>query len=334
MRLENYCTLPTDDLMKIIAMDDHAETDEGYVYINNNSDVLVVAHADVCGQIEDVPFFFEHEINTPTLKETRFYSPYLDDRLGVWVVMELLKELRINVDVLITTGEEMEMSTAEAFVKDTAKTWNWIAEFDRRGDDVVMYQYKNKQMVNQLKKAGFRIGLGSFSDICYMEDLGIACFNVGVGYEEEHSTYCWGTLEVLLKQLIKFEKFYWKNHGIKFEDTGVHYAYGNYGKYDWMDDDLTYEPPLHNDNPAYGYTQSTRKQLPSLAEALEAGDLTELDDNDFLFSIGEEEDEFSNNTAMCDEIYWRDQKKIRATKANLRVIADNDKRYEPLSVGL
>jgi hypothetical protein len=196
----------------MLAFKKNAIHQDGYVYVDNGADVLVVAHADVSPSIEKFPFFAKAAIDTKTFKDTRLYSPYLDDRLGIWLIFEQLPKLGIVVDVLITTGEEIGMSTAIDFALAIEKEYNWIAEFDRRGQDVVMYEYESKSMEKALKSSGFKLGIGTFSDICELEVFGVACFNVGIGYHREHSTECWASMNELENQLKRFSKFF---HGNK-----------------------------------------------------------------------------------------------------------------------
>jgi hypothetical protein len=71
-------------------------------------------------------------------------------------------------------------------------------------------------MVKALRKVGFKIGHGSFSDICELDDFGVCCFNVGIGYHREHSTECWASLEEYRRQMRKFVVFYRENHNKVF----------------------------------------------------------------------------------------------------------------------
>ena len=43
------------------------------------------------------------------------HSGALDDRLGAYIILDLLPKLGINVDVLLTVGEEQGRSTANFF---------------------------------------------------------------------------------------------------------------------------------------------------------------------------------------------------------------------------
>jgi hypothetical protein len=221
MRLENYCTMTEEDLLLLLSMEQGAVHEKGYVYINRGAKVLAVCHADVNAGVKKYRDFVTFRSVTG---QTIALSPALDDRLGIWLVMEVLKDLKM--DVLITTGEESGKSTASEFYPD--KDYNWIVEFDRRGADVVTYDYHNDEMMLEFDEAGFKLGLGSFSDISVMEHLGVAGFNVGIGYHQEHTRGCWANLNETNKQINKFRKFYFRNYETEFLNEGI--------AYDWIDD--------------------------------------------------------------------------------------------------
>ncbi len=118
----------------------------------------------------------------------------------------MLPKLGITCDWLLTTDEEIGQSTAEDF--ETEKAYNWTFQFDRAGTDVVMYDYETPDLVELVEKAGARVGQGSFSDICYLEHLGCAGFNWGVGYEDYHSPRSHAWLEDTFRMVARFAKFY------------------------------------------------------------------------------------------------------------------------------
>lgn len=113
----------------------------------------------------------------------------LDDRLGAYIICEMLPKLGINVDVLITTDEEIGRSTAKQ-VKLNRK-YNWICSFDRRGIFPVAYQYEDDlDWANALKSVTSLVR-GSYSDIRDLEKTsGVCGVNWGAGYQDEHSEEC------------------------------------------------------------------------------------------------------------------------------------------------
>lgn len=214
--LEQYCKIKTQNLMTLLGSRTDALYENGYVYIDNNSPVLAVAHADVHSRIEHIIRF---EKSTSGYGDEQIVkSPYLDDRLGVFTILETLPNLGIDTDVLITTGEESGQSTANEFSENCARRFNWIVEFDRKGEDVVLYEYSNEEMESELIQARFEIGFGTSSDIMHLKSLGIACFNVGIGYSREHYSDCWADLRILDRQLERFSNFYHRNRNKIFLD--------------------------------------------------------------------------------------------------------------------
>ena len=83
-------------------------------------------------------------------------------------------------------------------------------EFDRAGTDVVFYQYEEFAQYWRIRE-----GVGSYSDIADLE-LGVCCANLGIGYHNQHTRFCYADLEDTKKQLRRFAKFHVRNAGVKF----------------------------------------------------------------------------------------------------------------------
>lgn len=206
------------DISDFESLGNVTQTPDGiYIHIKSNSKILAVAHLDTV-------------LNSRKFKVKKrkddviVYNAQLDDRLGVYTILYLLPQLGINCDVLLTEGEESGRSTAKYFDKGD---YNWIFSFDRRGDDVVLYDYRDRE-VNAwelaLKSSKFRIGQGSFSDICFMEKLEIKAVNIGTGYIGEHFEQCRASMNMLTSQIKKFKDFYGKNADIKFPHSEKSYV--------------------------------------------------------------------------------------------------------------
>jgi len=202
--LREYCAADKDDLFA--AAGGYVSADKRYAYLDRGADILAVAH---CDTVNDAFHFERVNLGGDDL----IFSPKLDDRLGVFTILEVLPALGINVDVLLTDDEEMMQSTAALF--ETKKKYNWIVEFDRRGDDVVAYDYEDKDWCAALR-GYFTVGMGSLSDICYLAHIGCKAVNVGVGYHEEHSRYAYMNIAEYHEQLFKFRKFYNMYHRCYF----------------------------------------------------------------------------------------------------------------------
>lgn len=201
-------------LVKLCEMDEYAfgayadrfdlpGTDRHYHFADHGSDILAVAHLDTVAR--DRSTVIVDSAAGPVV-----HGGALDDRLGAYVVCELLPHLGVKVDLLLTTDEETGQSTAEEF--QTVKPYNWIIEFDRGGSDVVMYQYETTYLRGLVNASGARVGVGSFSDIASLEHLGVAAFNWGVGYDGNyHSVRGYAFLTDTFAMVDKFLRFHAAN---------------------------------------------------------------------------------------------------------------------------
>lgn len=186
----------------------HGSDDRFYWYKDNGSDILAIAHLDTVQ--EDMTCQVIH-----TAGGLLAVSGALDDRLGAYVILELLPALGITCDWLLTTDEEMGASTASDFHPD--KDYNWMFQFDRAGTDVVMYDYETDELCELVEKAGAQVGRGSYSDISALTHLRCAGINWGVGYQEYHSDRSHAWLDDTLRSVARFVKFYRANCDKVFE---------------------------------------------------------------------------------------------------------------------
>jgi hypothetical protein len=172
---------------------------ERRIFIDRNSDILFIAHIDTV-------------LEPKLIKKTkhRIYAHGLDDRLGCLIASELSEQL--NADLLLTDYEEFCQSTARFH---TCKDYNWIAEFDRGGADVVTYSLDSKEFLGSLSEY-FQIGIGSYSDICDLK-TSACCMNVGIGYEFAHSKDSYVTIKKMQKQIDQFILFHNRYKQTKFE---------------------------------------------------------------------------------------------------------------------
>lgn len=174
-----------------------------YFFKNNNAKILFVAHLD---SVQNFTHFSDLKLRSAH----RIYFPTVDDRLGAWLGLCHLPKYGCQYDILLTEGEEKGQSTAQWFA--TKKKYNWIFSFDRMGTDVVLYQYRSSELVTELQKYGFTVGMGSFSDISVLDDLGCKGINFGTAYYNYHSPEAYFVKGELLTQVQKFLRFYAANH--------------------------------------------------------------------------------------------------------------------------
>lgn len=174
---------------------DVTETVHGpMIFQDNGADILAVGHLDYVAY------------QKPRIEGDIVRCTQLDDRLGVWVLLDVLPRLGLKFDVLLTDSEELGQSTAQFF--DPPKEYRWLFEFDRAGSDSVMYDYETPEYAELLESYGWKVGCGSFSDISYLEHLGVAGFNLGTGYHSAHTQQCYANLVETAESLNRFCRMY------------------------------------------------------------------------------------------------------------------------------
>lgn len=181
--LKRICELPEADFAGAFDMSrvkvSQAAPYDYYYFKDNGSNILAVAHLDTVAKASKRTARFVETEGGPVV-----FSRALDDRLGAYIILDMLPKLGLKFDVLLTTGEEVGQSTAAFF--DSKKKYNWIIEFDRGGTDVVMYQFEDDDSRAAVESTGAVVGDGIFTDICLLEHLGVKAFNWGTGYMEYH----------------------------------------------------------------------------------------------------------------------------------------------------
>ena len=210
--LAHVCTLPEEDFgtefdLEEVRVEPSRWSDgDRFYFRDNGSDVLAVAHLDtVVSPYQRTAYFTETDSGLVV------HSGALDDRLGAYTILDLLPGLGITYDILLTTGEESGCSTAQHFTP--AKDYDWMIEFDRGGTDVVMYEYDDSEVREMVRASGAPVGNGIFSDICYLDHLGIKGFNWGIGYRDYHSTRGYAYLEDTFQMVAYYLRFHDQNLG-------------------------------------------------------------------------------------------------------------------------
>lgn len=194
----------------------------GYIYLDRGeeSKVLFVCHLDTVSS----PYTTKTKSGKrDTHFETRYNKKWgeyvtsiaLDDRLGLWAGLTQFPAL--TYDILLTLDEEIGASTAQYF--QTEKEYNWVFSFDRHGINPVLYQYDTPKLRKMLKSVGYKIDYGSFSDIAYLDHLGVSGINFGIGYHNEHSSKCYAYMSDIKYCLDTFAEFYNKYKDVKMPYT-------------------------------------------------------------------------------------------------------------------
>lgn len=192
-----------------------------YTFKDNGSEVLGVAHLDT---VQGSNYSSIIRVG----KERVLLSPRLDDRLGVYIITRLLPRLGITCDWLLTTGEEVGCSSAELFKPE--KQYKWAFSFDRAGTDVVLYHYDHKALRRLLRKAGFKVGQGTFSDLSFIE-LGCSGINFGCGYQDAHSVHAYAFLSDIAHMVKLFMQFWRKHWNVALPYDPSSYSWSGYRSY-------------------------------------------------------------------------------------------------------
>jgi hypothetical protein len=226
-KLKDICTMDFDGFKRYADRHDTAQ----YYFKDNGSNILAVAHLDSvskCKHFETVKF----ELNGAGAWQRLIFSPTLDDRLGAYVILELLPSLGIVPDILLTDGEETANSSARYFTPPEGKQYHWIFSFDRRGSDVVMYDYQDEPTKKLMEDHKFVVGSGSYSDICELENLKCKGFNFGVGYEDYHSKFSYAIEGALAYQVRLFVDFWntMKDTPLPHEPQPYDHSRGSYAR--------------------------------------------------------------------------------------------------------
>ena len=233
--------------------------EDGFLYARGTVPVLVVAHLDTVHKDK------VSEINTINGRISSPQGIGGDDRCGVFIIMNLIKELKCSV--LFCEQEERGCIGANKFIKascemETSKgeiieskyvdnlDVNYIVEFDRRGNkDAVFYGCDNKDFTKFITETtGYNEEHGSFTDISKVAPAaGVAAVNLSSGYYNAHTTSEYveykdmmHTLEVA-KKLIATETDFFEyvekkysyrssyDGGLSSYYSGKGYGYGSYG---------------------------------------------------------------------------------------------------------
>jgi hypothetical protein len=176
------------------------DKDKTYLFIDNKAKILVVSHLDVVYQ------WNKYGNNEVYVVDNKYlWSPLGiggDDRAGVQIIYWLSKsEYRNKINYLFTKGEERGCIGANRFNADYKGKLDIFAmiEFDREGNDFVMYRYRDKQWEEYISRITKRkAGVGSISDISHL-DMGVRGVNIGIGYYHNHM----GSAEFVVIDLMK-----------------------------------------------------------------------------------------------------------------------------------
>lgn len=117
-----------------------------------------------------------------------------DDRAGVWIMLQLLRDTDrcYDYDYVFFCDEEVGGIGSSLFGNthnDLIQDYNCFISLDRRGvDEVATYGYDNQELIDVFVDKGFVEAYGSFTDCVNLSEASnVACVNLSVGYDNEHT---------------------------------------------------------------------------------------------------------------------------------------------------
>lgn len=209
-----------------------------YIFQDNKKPRLMVAHLDSVADHNNKFFRVVSEIGDPII-----VTPSLDDRIGVYLILKLFKDLwGDDYNILLTDGEETGQDTVYDFMKsDYAKEhshfYNWIVEFDRvGGTDCALYDYRDAATDAIVSKYGWKPVDGSFTDIKAMQEFNCKGFNFCTGYQDYHTSNAWANLRHTATSVARFIRFWEDLKDIRLPHTPKYYSGHGYQNDIWSDE--------------------------------------------------------------------------------------------------
>lgn len=225
-----------------------------YILIKGEAPVMLVAHMDTVHKIpvKDICVSKDGDV---------LMSPQGiggDDRCGVFALVSCYEKSPIKPWLLFTCDEETGGKGARMFVNDyprlpkALRGIKVLIEIDRRGSaDAVYYDCDNTDLEDYITSKGFVTDWGSYSDICDIAPaMGVAAVNLSSGYYNAHQTHEYIVRSELKNTIDKvcdiindacdpaFPRYEFIER--VYQPTVWSYKtghYGNYGYYDYDEDD-------------------------------------------------------------------------------------------------
>ena len=158
-----------------------------YVCAEGDIPIALVAHLDTVFKTPPTEILYDTALNMMISPQGAGF----DDRIGVWMILQILSTTKLRPHVIFTMGEEVGGLGAVALAKINCPfaDLRFMIELDRRGsNDCVFYDCDNPSFTSYIESFGFVENWGSYTDICdLMESWRIAGVNFSVGYRDEHT---------------------------------------------------------------------------------------------------------------------------------------------------
>lgn len=213
---------------------------------NHNERIpVLMAHTDTVGNTPVRGFtYVQDNPNAICNKDLRNIGG--DDRLGCWIIQQLLETEDDRFAYILFDQEEVGCVGSYDFTK--SKSMEYIEKIascfiglDRKGsNELALYGYESDEFNDLLEKIeGYETDFGSISDCAVLaEEVGICCVNMSIGYYKEHTQNEYIVPSETLRTLdavVNLPQEFW---GKKYEADlkASYYAYyenytyyGNYG---------------------------------------------------------------------------------------------------------
>jgi len=318
----NYKTLRKICSMKPTALAEkyglqEVETVRGkYWFQDNGADILAVAHVDSA-----LPFLHYQVLRLRP--DTFIYCPTLDDRLGAYIILDWLPQAGVKIDILLTDNEEKGISTGLYFKPVDGKKYNWMFMFDREGTTVATYDYGDDAVFKRaLTNHDFAVLRGTYSCIADMDELGCRGLNIGAGYHQQHTNFCYASRSELIKNLRRFLNFYkaYRSVAFPYEPPNSYYNYSpsKQGELSFADNSLKLlNPKIETDK------TKIKTKIQEIKEKLAARHKIKPEGIETLEEIIKE-DTTGNQKAAITAILQQDIKILNIPSATIQKLYEND----------
>lgn len=203
---------------------------DGYVFARGELPILLVAHLDTVHR--EVPCNVWFSANYNKIKADEGIGG--DDRCGVFIIMNILKETKLRPNILFVEDEEIGSIGSAKFIKHYNQRnldLDYIIEIDRKGSiDSVYYDLDNPEFEEYIDGFGFKKDWGSFTDICTLcPHFEVAGVNLSSGYYLPHTKDEYVVVSDMMNT---------RNKIVKILNT--HLKSKERHKFDWIEKTYTY----------------------------------------------------------------------------------------------
>ena len=238
MRVEEILKLKQEELGKKISMLPKVTGVKGQYYIYSND---TKPKPMLCVHIDTINTSMNCEDDLVIHKEGRVLSVDRscsafclggDDRAGVWIALELIKYMEETQDFKYDIGffYDEEIGCVGSSKYTVSEHTTALIGLDRRSpkgtNEVATYGCDNKALIVKFMEQGYSEASGSVTDASNLaESCNIACINLSVGYDFEHTK----------DELLYLDCMIFTKHiliGMDWDDTVYDYVPFSYGAWD------------------------------------------------------------------------------------------------------